>query len=190
MFFRLFFVSVLLFGCERGGIVLHERNINDFIPLPQEKNEIDETYVDFSFAETHYPNNCLWHNVARVIDGDTIEIENNEKVRFIGIDTPESKDERKPIQRGALSATYALLKHIQEGDKVCLITDPESDEFDAYQRRLAYVFTDSGIDLNAFLIENGFARGLFYFPFSRRNEFEVYLQRAKQNQKGLWGDSL
>lgn len=95
-----------------------------------------------------------YHLVTRVIDGDTIVLENGTRVRYIGIDTPE-RDEA-----GYQEATEANRKLV-EGKKVRLEYDV--DRIDRYDRTLAYVYVN-GIFVNAYLLENGFAEVMTIKP--------------------------
>ena len=80
----------------------------------------------------------------RVIDGDTIELDGGEKVRYIGIDTPETKHPRKPVQWMGKEATAAN-QVLVEGRKVQLEYDVERK--DKYGRMLAYVWAGDVIRL-------------------------------------------
>lgn len=176
------FCSIFIWGCStHQGMV--KRDVSEFIPQAEAPTVYPES---FSFVQENYPERCRWEKLKRVVDGDTIEVGDDERVRFIGIDTPESKDERKPLQKGALEATAKTKELLSGSDEVCLIDDPEADQKDTYGRTLAYVFSPDGVDINGELLKTGRARGYFYFPFSRRLEFEAYLQRARDAKLGLW----
>ena len=64
----------------------------------------------------------IWRTCVKVIDGDTIVLDGNEIVRLIGIDTPETKDPRKPDQYFGREA-YEFTKRLVEGKKVRLVYD-------------------------------------------------------------------
>jgi len=125
------------------------------------------------------------HKVARVIDGDTIELENGERVRYIGIDTPETKHPSKPVEyygREADSANRSLV----EGKEVSLEFDVQ--ERDQYGRLLAYVYVGD-IFVNAWLVENGYAQVMTTPPNVRYAErFLELQQKAREEEKGLWGE--
>ncbi|MBL7130706.1 MAG: thermonuclease family protein [Candidatus Omnitrophica bacterium] len=76
--------------------------------------------------------------VTRVIDGETLELENGERVRLIGIDTPEMDDEK-------WEKAYEFTKMLVEGKKVRLGFDVQ--EKDKYGRLLAYVFIDYPLEM-------------------------------------------
>ncbi len=128
--------------------------------------------------------------VERVVDGDTIVVEiagNRERVRLLGIDTPESVAENRPDQcYGAESADY-LASVLPEGAEVTLIRDVEArDQFD---RLLAYVVRSSDqLFVNLDLLERGYAGVLIYEPNSfYRDLFEDAEDAAFRGDVGLWG---
>lgn len=128
--------------------------------------------------------------VADVIDGDTFDIKvNNEiiRVRMLGMDTPETVDPRKPLQcygKEASDKTKELLK----GHFVALETDKSQSQTDKYGRILAYVRIDTGLFINEFLLQNGYAREYTYgTPYSKQKEFRKIQKDAKKNMVGLWG---
>ncbi|RPI17633.1 MAG: hypothetical protein EHM58_08605 [Ignavibacteriae bacterium] len=138
--------------------------------------------------------------VKRVIDGDTFELENKERVRLLGIDTPEkfqsnkldkdverSGQDKKTIQRlGTLSSDYA--KKLVEGKQVVLMTEPNHEEKDKYGRLLRYVYLEDGTFINKKLIEDGYANAYRQFPLSKLDEFIQAEKVARENRRGLWGE--
>lgn len=125
-----------------------------------------------------------FHLCERVVDGDTIIIENNEKVRLIGVDTPETVHPNKPVGYFGKEAS-AFTKRMVEGKKVRLEYDWEMK--DKYGRTLAYVFLDDGTFLNAEIIKQGYGFAYTKFPFKYLDEFRQYEREARENKKGLWG---
>ena len=131
--------------------------------------------------------------VTRVVDGDTIvtDVKGREvKVRLIGIDTPEVKDPRKPVQcfgREASAHTKALLP---EGTPVRLAYDVVRN--DRYGRTLAYVYRrdggSGGAFVNAALVRDGFASAYTYPPnVAHADEFVELQGAARVAGRGLWG---
>ena len=161
-------------------------DISSFVP--HEKTLSDIVFEDF--ATKNFPEKCVWFALKKVVDGDTIVLGDDTKVRFVGIDTPETVHPTKPIQYCGKEASNWTKKIFEGAEKVCLIHDELSDERDTYGRRLAYPFTEDGIDTTAELLQLGLARGYFYFPFSRKEEFRFYHDKAKQQKKGVWGKSV
>jgi len=160
-----------------------DREIADFVP--KEKVFLDTDFENF--AQKNFPKKCVWFDLESVSDGDTIVLGDTTRVRFIGIDTPETVHPSKPIQFCGPEASEWTKKVFKGEKKVCLIYDKLSDKRDTYDRRLAYPFTEEGIDTTAELLKTGLARGYFYFPFSRKEEFRMYHDRAKSQKKGVWG---
>ena len=128
--------------------------------------------------------------VDRVVDGDTIVVEiagNRERVRLLGIDTPESVAENRPDQCYGVESSDYLKSVLPEGTEVTLIRDVESrDQFD---RLLAYVVRSSDqLFVNLDLLERGYAGVLIYEPNSfYRDLFEDAEDTAFRNDIGLWG---
>ncbi len=131
--------------------------------------------------------------VTQIYDGDTIAVQRGasiEKVRLLGIDTPETKDPRKPVQcfgREASDRTKSLLM----GRRVRLEMDPSQGERDKYDRLLAYVWRDDGLFVNKNLLEDGYANEYTYQsnPYKYQAEFRAAASQAQQQGKGLWASS-
>lgn len=127
------------------------------------------------------------YDVVRVVDGDTIVVKYNgvdEKVRLIGIDTPESvhADESKNTEEGVLVSDYT--KKMLTGKKVGLEFDVSKR--DKYGRLLAYVYLD-GEMYNKILLKEGYATVATYPPNVKYVDEFVKLQKeARENNKGLW----
>ena len=131
--------------------------------------------------------------LVRVIDGDTIDVEEGEevvRVRLIGVDTPEVVDPRKPVQcfgREASAKTKALLA----SQLVRLESDLSQGTYDKYQRRLAYVFTPDGTLLNRALIEGGYAHEYTYrTPYQYQADFKQAERTAREAERGLWASGV
>lgn len=122
--------------------------------------------------------------VAGVIDGDTIELINGERLRYIGIDTPEAVDPRKPIQCFAKEAAEAN-KNLVEGKSIIFYKDVSNR--DQYGRRLGYVYLEDGTFVNLELVRRGFAFSYSYPPdISKAGEFKAAEAQARKNNAGLW----
>ncbi len=127
----------------------------------------------------------IWRTCVKVIDGDTIVLDGNEIVRLIGIDTPETKDPRKPVQYYGREA-YEFTKKLVEGKKVRLAYD--LNKKDKYGRTLAYVYLEDGRFLNAEVVKQGYGFAYRYFLFKYFDEFKQYEREARENEIGLWSD--
>jgi micrococcal nuclease len=122
--------------------------------------------------------------VTRVIDGDTVQLQDGELVRYIGIDTPETVDPNEPVGCFGPEAT-ARNKELVEGKYVELMSG--SQDRDQYGRLLRYVFVD-GIFVNAELITEGYARQYAYGDERRFQQVFVQLEQYSMSKKsGLWG---
>ena len=121
---------------------------------------------------------------ARVIDGDTIELEGGERVRLIGVNAPESVDPRRPVEHfGEKAAEFT--RRMAEGKAVRLEYDHELK--DQYGRTLAYVFLPNGTFLNAEIIRQGYGFAYSRFPYHYQQDFVALEREAREQRRGLWG---
>ena len=148
----------------------------------------------FSFGKSYDYNDVL---VTRAVDGDTLVLENNERVRLIGIDTPEMHDSNK-LNRDAQRSgqdieaikqlgrrSYEFTKKLVEGKRVRLEFDVE--RYDKYKRILAYVYLLDGTFLNAEIVKQGYASLMTYPPNVKYADLFLKLYRqAREDQRGLW----
>ncbi len=141
--------------------------------------------------------------VKKISDGDTFEVEiegKTEKVRMLGIDTPEKWDSEK-LERdaertgkdketirklGTLSSDFTT--RLIGGKKVVLIPDSKSDDKDKYGRLLRYVYLEDGTFVNLKIVEEGYANAYRKFNVSKQTEFIQAEKYAREKKKGLWGD--
>lgn len=125
--------------------------------------------------------------VTRVIDGDTIEIESGQKVRYIGIDTPEIVDPKKPVQCFGKEASNKN-KELVEGKQVRL--EKDVSETDKFGRLLRYVYVDN-IFVNDYLVRQGFAHVSTFPPDVKyQAQFLQAEKEARKNSRGLWTDGV
>jgi micrococcal nuclease len=123
------------------------------------------------------------YEVKRAIDGDTLLLINGERVRLIGVDTPETKHPRKPVQYFGIEA-YRFTKQMAEGKTVKLEYDWQRR--DRYRRLLAYVYLMDGTFLNAEIIKKGYGFAYTRYPFKYMEEFRLYQREAREKKRGLW----
>ncbi len=122
--------------------------------------------------------------VKEVIDGDTIVLSDNRKVRYIGIDTPESGG-LKPTEYYGIEAKK-INKKLTEGKEVRLETDLE--RIDNYGRTLAYVYVDD-LFVNLRLVELGAAVARPYPPnLKHYGELSRKMEIARKEKRGLWAE--
>ncbi|MFN8445121.1 MAG: thermonuclease family protein [Caldilineaceae bacterium] len=136
----------------------------------------DQSAVKFEFKVT-------WATVDAVLDGDTIRLTNGDKLRYIGVDTPEKLTH--PPECYAQEATRRNRKLV-EGKQIALRKD--HSEVDRYGRLLRYVYLPDGQMVNEMLVQEGYARAAEFRPdtlFAQR--FAQLEQQAKRNNRGMWG---
>jgi micrococcal nuclease len=126
--------------------------------------------------------------VVRVIDGDTIQVccvfGDREKVRYIGINTPEIHHPMKGVEPYGMEAAEANRKLV-DGKTVSLQFDVE--QRDRYGRLLAYVFLKDGTFVNAWLVEHGYTQVITVPPNVKHQGLFLKLQReAREAGRGLW----
>ena len=135
--------------------------------------------------------------VTRVIDGDTLQLETGERVRLIGIDTPEMHESDKLYRDSARTKqdiatiqalgkrSYEFTKKLVEGKRVSLEFDVE--RYDRYKRILAYVYIKDGTFLNAQIVSQGYANLMTYPPNVKYADLFLKLyKQARENNRGLW----
>ena len=142
-----------------------------------------------SVAQHHARPYAAEPTVIDVIDGDTIDLRigyKRERVRLLGIDTPETKDPRKPVQCFGHEASDRTAQLLPEGTIVRLELDLE--ERDAFHRLLAYVWRASdGLFINLDLVTQGYADILSIAPNTgHADELRAAMTAAKSAARGLW----
>src|SRR3954453_13739578 len=126
--------------------------------------------------------------VVRVVDGDTIRVRlggREERVRYIGVDTPETVKPGTPVQCFGRAAS-AYNKRLVRGRSFRLVFDAERR--DRYGRLLAYVYRGpDGLFVNAELVRRGFAQTLTIPPnVAHAAELRALAGRARRDGRGLW----
>ena len=128
--------------------------------------------------------------VVRVVDGDTVQVKvdgDTEPVRLIGVDTPETVDDRKPVQCFGPEASARTQSLLPPGTAVRLERDAEAR--DKYGRLLAYLYRASdGLFVNLVLVRDGFGSVLLIEPnVTYASIFRDAQADARQKGAGLWG---
>ena len=129
--------------------------------------------------------------VIRVVDGDTIHalVDGvDEKVRIIGLDSPETSKPGTPIECFAKEATAAAESLLAPGDAIFLQPDPTQDERDRYDRLLAHVLLSDGSLFAEQMIAGGWAVHYIYdgVPSIHASELAAAEDHARQAEAGLW----
>lgn len=150
----------------------------------------------FPFSSSYDYSDIL---VKRVVDGDTVVLEDGQRVRFIGIDTPEMHESAK-LHRDSRETNqdietikklgrraYQFARGLIEGKRVSLEFDVE--KHDKYGRLLAYVYLKDGTFVNAEIVKQGYASLMTIPPNVKyANLFLRLYRQARENRRGLWGD--
>lgn len=128
---------------------------------------------------------------VRVVDGDTAIFNvNNEdcRVRFIGIDTPESVKPNTSVEKYGKEASNFTKEALENAEDIILETDSEAKLYDKHERLLAYVFIDDEL-LQAKLLENGLAKVKYiYGDYKYLDELYTAQDIAKTNKLNLWAN--
>lgn len=128
--------------------------------------------------------------VVFVIDGDTVDLRFGatvERLRLLGVDTPETVDEKRPVQCYGPEATAFTRSLLPTGTRVRVVRDVEAR--DRFGRLLGYVFrVEDGLFVNRALLDTGHATSLPIDPNTAyRGEFDAARSEAARRQIGLWG---
>ena len=122
--------------------------------------------------------------VTSVADGDTISVARMGRVRLLGIDAPEMGrgfDTPAPFAQEARDRLISMVLHRW------VRLEQDGPVFDSYHRRLAYVFREDGLFVNAALARDGFARVTARAPLARLDELKRAEAEARTFRRGMWG---
>ena len=118
--------------------------------------------------------------VVKIIDGDTIEVAGRQKVRYIGVDTPELKPKAESYAREATEYNKRLLR------KNLVRLEKDVSERDRFGRLLRYIYADD-ILVNAELVREGYATAVAYSPDTRYARcFAALEAEAREARRGMW----
>jgi micrococcal nuclease len=129
--------------------------------------------------------------IARVVavhDGDTITVKfdgRTEKIRLVGIDSPEIRDERQSYRDAAYAARNYARSRLG-GETVTLEPEARQGDRDKYGRLLRYVILRDGTNINEELVRQGYARVYDKFNFTLKPRFKALEAEAKQQGLGVW----
>ena len=134
---------------------------------------------------------------TRTVDGDTLQLSNGEKVRLIGVDTPESsnnsklrrdakrtgQDAKEIVMMGKEAAAFT--RALVQGKSVRLEFDVQKR--DKYGRLLAYAYLEDGTFVNAEIMKAGYGQVMTIPPNVKYQELFLKLEReARESKRGLW----
>jgi len=155
------------------------------IGFPASRSAVIGTPTQF---EESVPEAGEFRKVVRVVDGDTIVVSPNEKVRLIGVDTPETVHPKKSVACFGKEAKQ-FTRDAVEGKTIRLAMDKVNSKRqhkDKYHRTLAYAYLDDGTMLNRELIRQGYAHAYTRFQFRYLVEFRELERQARSQTVGLW----
>jgi micrococcal nuclease len=140
-----------------------------------------EQRVDPSVADRDYL-------VQRVVDGDTLLLASRDRVRLLGVDTPESVAPDRPVEPFGEAAAEFTRRRV-EGQRVRLGYDKE--RIDRFGRHLAYVYLEDGTMLNEELIRAGLSKAQLQYPYraAMKRRFRAAEAEAREARRGLWSAS-
>jgi len=153
--------------------------VKDEKTIPQENKTIDTTKQEAQFV--------------KVTDGDTIEVllnDKTEKIRIIGINTPEIVDPRKAPECLGKEASDQAKKIFSNQKTVMLEKDPSQSERDKYNRLLRFVWLNNGTtDYGRLIISLGYAQEYTYdLPYKYQSLYKEEQKKAQELKVGLWKD--
>lgn len=159
------------------------------IPINEQRDKnvkginITPTITESPFSTASANPNIQLVKVIRIADGDTITIEGGEKLRYIGINTPESVDPRRPVECFGKEASLRN-KELVEGKIIGI--EKDVSQTDRFGRLLRYVYVGD-VMINEQLVREGYAFASAYPPDVKYQErLQAAEQDAKENRRGLW----
>lgn len=126
--------------------------------------------------------------VVTVNDGDTITVKlegHTEKVRLVGIDSPEIHDDRREY-RDAAYAAKSYARSLMAGETVTLDPEPRQGDRDRYGRLLRYVILGDGTNVSEAMVRNGYAHVYDRFNFTLKPRLKAAETEAKREKLGVW----
>ena len=129
-----------------------------------------------------------YYRVTQVYDGDTFAVDMNgttEKVRMIGVDTPETHKPGTPVQCFGPQASD-FTKNLLAGKSVRLEADPTNNNRDRYDRLLRYTYLQDGTLVSEKLITEGYGFAYLSFTFQKADAFAGLQAQAQVAKRGLW----
>lgn len=166
-----FFLITLIQGIRAGDPLLF---FTEVFPSPS---------IILTSAPSVLPQSSEIVRVVKVIDGDTIQLEDGRKLRYIGIDTPETVDPRRGVQCFGKEASEKN-KELVLNKEVRL--EKDVSETDRYGRLLRYVYIGDTM-INEQLVKEGFAKASSYPPdITYQILFQEAEKQAREEKNGLW----
>jgi micrococcal nuclease len=180
-----FFISIMAF------IILATGSNNEIQKTIKYYTGLDKDFTEYLDGNTRVEaGNVESAIVNRVVDGDTVVLDDGRTIRLLNVDTPETKKPNTPVMCFGNEATQ-FLTELLTNRKIQLIKDKES--IDRYGRDLRFIFLDgkntTKIDqsVNAELVKLGFGRAVVYKPNNTFEEvFYEFQEKARRENLGAW----
>jgi micrococcal nuclease len=153
-------------------------------------------YAGIKMQAKDQPGNQLlssgFYRVGSIADGDTITVDmegKKEKIRFIGVDTPEvaHDGDPRPAQCYADKAK-GFTESLIAGREVELRADKLGSNRDKYGRLLRYVYSHDGRPIDELLISGGYGFAVDGFSYTKKAEFLSLMKQAEERSVGLWSE--
>jgi len=172
----------VLLACSPSSVSVNDSASHDSTPI-----------VATTFVASSPPISGTNGTIVRVVDGDTVIASfagHDERIRLIGINTPETVHPTKPVECWGPEASHHTKEILPAGTPITIQRDVEPR--DKYGRLLAYVWrTSDGLFVNLELVADGYARPYPFEPnTSREQEFATAANNAQSQHLGLWGHCL
>ena len=190
-------IVAIAIACVIANAKSPDNNVSQEAPSQNPESSIDNpTTITKKPDDTNKKNDenesinvtQVYFLVTNVVDGDTIDINDNgttRRIRLIGVNTPETVHPNKAQECfGKEASNYTKSRLLNK--RVVLEEDKSQDNYDAYGRLLRYVWLD-GNNFNKQLIYDGYAYEYTYnVPYKYQSEFEQAQKDASKNSRGLW----
>lgn len=158
-----------------------------FLSIKSNRPQLLINNYQLTISPTLFPTSTPIREKAKVtfiLDGDTIELADKRRVRYIGIDSPEILDKEKKPQCFATESAK-INKELVLGQEIAM--EKDISEKDKYGRLLRYVYVED-ILINDFLVNQGYAKVDTVPPDVKySSDFQISENEAKEGKRGMWG---
>ena len=140
-----------------------------------------------------YANEKIQVEFSKCVDGDTAKVILKKKevtIRFLAIDTPESKHPTKGTEPFGKESSEYTCKRLTNAKKIEIQYDPKSDKEDKYDRQLVWVFVNDRL-IQKELLSKGYAKlAYLYGDYMYTKDLEKVELKAKESKVGIWSDTV
>ncbi len=130
-----------------------------------------------------------YYEVLSIADGDTITVDmegKKEKIRFIGVDTPEIAHNSSEVSECYADKAKAYTEAAIDGKRVKLVADEKGSNRDKYGRLLRYVYNYQNLSLDETLVSEGYGFAVDGFSYTKKESYLSLMAEAESGKKGLW----